>query len=46
MEVQGFAIPNEAITKTSTLRVKVGPVPEERVLTNNSATYQFLLNLQ
>lgn len=46
VEVSGFAIPNEAITKTSTLRVKVGPVPEERVLTNNSATYQFLLNLQ
>jgi hypothetical protein len=46
VEVQGFAIPNTAITKTSTLRVKVGPVPEERVLTNNSATYQFLLNLQ
>lgn len=46
VEVQGFVIPNTAISRVSTLRVKVGPVPEERVLTNNSATYQFLLQLR
>lgn len=46
VEVQGFAVPNTALSRVSTLRVKVGPVPEERVLTNNSATYQFLLQLK
>lgn len=46
VEVQGFMIPNTAISRVSTLRVKVGPVAEERVLTNNSATYQFLLQLK
>jgi len=46
VEVQGFVIPNTAISRVSTLRVKVGPVAEERVLTNNSATYQFLLQLK
>ena len=38
--------PTRRSAASSTLRVKVGPVPEERVLTNNSATYQFLLQLQ
>lgn len=46
IDVTGFVIPNTAISRVSTLRVKVGPVPQERVLTNNSATYQFLLRLQ
>ncbi len=44
--VEGFVIPNTAITRTSTLHVKVGPVPKEQTVTNNSATYQFLLKLQ
>ena len=46
VEVQGFIIPPEAIAKTSTLTVKAGPVAEERVLENNSATYKFLLQLK
>jgi len=44
--VEGFVIPNTALSRVSTLRVKVGPVPQEQTLTNNSATYQFLLQLQ
>jgi len=44
--VEGFVIPNTAISRISTLRVKVGPVPKEQTVTNNSATYQFLLKLQ
>lgn len=46
IEVEGFVIPNTAISRVSTLRVKVGPVPEEQTVSNNSATYQFLLQLQ
>ena len=46
VQVEGFVIPNTAISRISTLRVKVGPVAEEQVLTNNSATYQFLLQLK
>jgi hypothetical protein len=46
VDVTGFAIPPTALSKTSTLKVKVGPVPEERVLENNSATYRFLLQLK
>lgn len=44
--VEGFVMPNSAISRVSTLRVKVGPVPKEQTVTNNSATYQFLLQLQ
>lgn len=44
--VEGFIMPNSAISRVSTLRVKVGPVPKEQTVTNNSATYQFLLQLQ
>jgi len=44
--VEGFLMPETAISRVSTLRVKVGPVPKERTVTNNSATYQFLLQLQ
>jgi hypothetical protein len=46
IEVEGFVIPNTAISRVSTLRVKAGPVPEEQTTSNNSATYQFLLQLQ
>jgi uncharacterized protein Smg (DUF494 family) len=46
VEVQGFVIPNTAISRVSTLRVTVGPVAEERDPSNNSATYQFLLQLK
>jgi hypothetical protein len=44
--IQGFAIPSEALSKICTLKVKAGPVPEERVLSNNSGTYKFLLQLK
>jgi len=45
VEIEGFVIPNTAISKVSTLRVKVGPVAGEQTTTNNAATYQFLLKL-
>lgn len=44
--IQGFAIPSEALSKICTLKVKAGPVPEERVLSNNTGTYKFLLQLK
>jgi hypothetical protein len=44
--VQGFAIPSEALSKVCTLKVKAGPVPEERVLSNNTGVYRFLLQLK
>ena len=44
--IQGFAIPSQALSKICTLKVKVGPVPEERVLSNNTGVYKFLLQLQ
>ena len=33
------SIPTTAITKSSTLKVMAGPVPGEKVLSNNHATY-------
>ncbi len=44
--VTGFAIPTDALSKKVTLKVVAGPVKGERVETNNSATYQLLLQLQ
>ena len=44
--IQGFAIPSEALSKICTLKVKAGPVPEERVLSNNTGEYKFLLQLK
>lgn len=44
--LQGFAIPAEALSKVSTLTVTAGPVPGERVKTNNTASYRILLQLQ
>lgn len=46
VEVSGFNIPTDALSKTSILTVKAGPVPQEKVLENNSATYKFLLQLK
>jgi hypothetical protein len=37
--VSGLNIPSTAITKSSTLKVEAGPVPGEKVLSNNHATY-------
>ncbi len=39
VDVPGLNIPSTAITKPSTLKVLAGPVPGEKVLSNNSATY-------
>jgi uncharacterized membrane protein len=44
--VQGFAIPEEALSKVITVRVKAGPVPQEQVLDNNSRNFKILLQLQ
>jgi len=44
--VQGFAIPPEALSKQSTVKVTAGPVKGERVKTNNTAQYKILLQLQ
>lgn len=44
--VQGFNIPEEALSKVITVRVKAGPVPQEQVLDNNSRNYKILLQLQ
>jgi len=44
--IQGFAIPPEALTKVSTLKVTAGPVPGERVRTNNVGQFKILLQLQ
>ncbi len=42
----GFAVPSTALTHVSTLTIKVGPVPQERVLSNNSGQYKILLQLK
>lgn len=44
--LSGFNPPAEALSRTSILTVTVGPVPGERVTTNNSGTYKILLQLQ
>jgi hypothetical protein len=44
--IQGFAIPAEALSKVSTLTVTAGPVPGERVKTNNTGQFKILLQLQ
>lgn len=44
-DVSGFSIPAEAISKTCTLKVMAGPVPDERVLDNNRGTFKFLLQI-
>lgn len=42
----GFAIPNEALSRVSTLKITVGPVAGERVTTNNNGSYKILLKLE
>lgn len=44
--IQGFEIPPEALSKVSTLKITVGPVPGERVKTNNTGQFKILLQLQ
>lgn len=44
--IQGLAIPPEALSKVSTLKVTAGPVPGERVKTNNTGQFKILLQLQ
>ena len=39
VDVPGLNIPSSAIPKTSKLTVLVGPVPGEKVLSNNHATF-------
>jgi hypothetical protein len=46
VSIQGFAIPVEALSKVSTLKVTAGPVPGERVKTNNTGQFKILLQLQ
>jgi hypothetical protein len=46
IDVSGFTVPADALSKASTLKVQAGPVPEEQVLENNSGTFKFLLQLQ
>jgi len=46
VSIQGFAIPAEALSKVSTLNVMAGPVPGERVKTNNVGQFKILLQLQ
>ena len=41
-----FTIPPEALSKVSTLTVTAGPVPGERVKTNNVGQFKILLQLQ
>jgi hypothetical protein len=43
--ITGLDIPAEALSKTSTLKITIEPVPGERVKTNNSGTYKILLQL-
>ena len=44
--IQGFAIPAEALSKVSTLKVTAGQVPGEQVKTNNVGQFKILLQLQ
>jgi hypothetical protein len=46
VSVTGFNIPTTALSKVVTLKAKVGPVPQERVQSNNSGQFKFLLQLQ
>ena len=44
--ISGFIIPAEALSKVVVLKVTAGPVKDERIETNNTATYKLLLQLQ
>jgi hypothetical protein len=43
--IQGFLIPTEALSRVSTLTITAGPVPGERVKTNNTGRFKILLQL-
>ncbi len=42
VDVPGLNIPSTAITKSSQLKVEAGPVPGEKVLRNNTATFTII----
>jgi hypothetical protein len=44
--IEGFAIPSDALSKELTLKVKAGPVADERDPSNNSGQFKFILQLQ
>lgn len=46
VDVSGFSIPADALSKTTTLKVQAGPVPDKKLLDNNRGTFRFLLQLQ
>ena len=46
VSVTGFAIPTDALSKELVLKVTAGPVDGERVETNNSGRFKFLLQLK
>lgn len=46
VSITGFAIPTDALTKELVLKVTAGPVEGERVETNNSGRFKFLLQLK
>jgi CARDB len=46
VSITGFAIPTDALSKVVTLKVKAGPVAQERSESNNSGQYKFTLQLQ
>ncbi len=43
--LQGFVVPAEALGTVATLKVTAGPVPGEKVTSNNTATYKIALQL-
>jgi hypothetical protein len=45
VDIGGFTGLDTAISQVSTLKVMAGPVPGEKILTNNSATYKITLTL-
>jgi hypothetical protein len=45
VSVKGFTVPTSALTQVSSVKIYAGPVPGEKVLSNNTATYQILLSL-
>jgi len=44
--IQGFVIPEQALSRVSTLKVTAGPVRGERVTSNNAGRYKILLQLK
>ncbi len=46
VSITGFAIPTSALSKVILLKAKAGPVPQERVQSNNVRQFKFLLQLK